>query len=771
MKERGKLTIGVLVSGIMDVFTEYVCKGVMQAAKTMDINVVVLPGKYLDRDLSDNRELMYEYQYNTIFSYAHKDNVDAIIATTGSIGCYTSKERIVEMMKQYTGIPCVLVASKEEGYANVAFDNYEGIRAAMEYLIEKVGCRKFGMIGGPASNSDAIERKQVFCQSLEAHGIEVNDNMYVTGDFSRRSEQFASELLDKNPDLEAVFCVNDETAMGLYEELKKRNIVPGKDISVFGYDDTIAAAKMHPSLSSVSADPSELGAYAVKMVLRMINGEVVESRVFPTQLVRRDSFCKAGKSDEDAGVRAIEENIDVYFNDIFYRYKHEELKEELLCLKRNYKELMEKIIQLFEENDRNMELYMDIQTALDGFLNNGAIQYADTENMLVAFEKIYHVLKRKQKDAESMFELRDLFSIIYRKIIRAMDYRFGVMKEAEAKNNYSMKLFVRDMLQFEKGNDQSYASVLNNLDWLNIKNAFLFTFKKPIMHLYEEKYTLPTQYYLKAYLRDGKAVSVPAIKQKHSIRDIFRNYGMGDMGKSSMVLLPLFANKLLYGLLLCDLSSDLFINGEFLINQMSSATKMIDLLKSNENIQQQLEESLATLKENNIALDNLSRSDGLTGILNRRGFYTAAEELLERSRKAGKKILVIYADMNNLKIINDRYGHEEGDFSLKLIGEMLVQVMENEGIAGRIGGDEFACIMEYESEDEGREVLSQIYEKFEVYNASSEKPYNVTISAGACILQSTDKLTLKEALTQADEKLYDVKKLRTKEVAKPDFVR
>ena len=345
------------------------------------------------------------------------------------------------------------------------------------------------------------------------------------------------------------------------------------------------------------------------------------------------------------------------------------------------------------------------------------------------------------------------------------------MKEAEAKSNHSMKLFVRDMLQFEKGNDQSYASVLHNLDWLNIKNAFLFTFKKPIMHLYEEKYTLPAHYYLKAYLRDGKAFSVPAIKQKHSIRDIFRNYGMEGIGKYSMVLLPLFSNELLYGLLLCDLSSDLFVNGEFLINQMSSATKMIDLLKSNENIQQQLEESLATLKENNIELDNLSRSDGLTGILNRRGFYTAADELLEKSREAGKKVLVIYADMNNLKIINDKYGHDEGDFSLKLISEMLVSSMEKRGIAGRIGGDEFACIMEYECEDEGKEVLTQIYQKFDEYNTKSEKQYNVTISAGACILESTDKLTLKEALTQADEKLYEVKKFRTKEVAKPDFGR
>lgn len=54
--------------------------------------MVIFPGKYWDRDLSDNRELMYEYQYNTAFSYARKENVDALIISAGSIGCFASKK-------------------------------------------------------------------------------------------------------------------------------------------------------------------------------------------------------------------------------------------------------------------------------------------------------------------------------------------------------------------------------------------------------------------------------------------------------------------------------------------------------------------------------------------------------------------------------------------------------------------------------------------------------------------------------------------------------
>lgn len=765
-KERRRYTVGILVSGIMDVFTESVCRGVMQAAKMLDINVVVLPGKYLDRDLRNNAELMYEYQYNTLFSYVKKGNVDAVLVAAGSIGCYTSVERMKEMLAGYQGLPCVLVASKMDGYVDVAYENYSGIHEGLKYLIEKLKCRKIGMIGGPASSSDAVERKRAFMDTLREYGIDTPEHIYSEGDYSRRCEEAFSRLLDRNPDLEAVFCVNDDTALGLYEELKRRNLTPGKDISVLGYDDTINAAKANPSLSSIKADPAELGKCALKMALRMICGEKVESMELPTQFVLRDSFCKTLGKEEDFGGRALGDEIDSCFDDIFYRYKHEDAAEKMKELHQDFAQLFQSIAQLYEQHDEKTELYMEIQRTLDTFLYNGAVEYADMGNMLGAFEKMYHALRKKQTNYASKFELRDLFSIIYRKIIRAMDYRFGEMRNQEERNNYSMKLFIRDVLQFDKGNDQSYASRLNNLEWLDIQNAYIYVFDKPIMHLYKEKYEAPRTLYLKAYLKDGEVNSVSSIKQKCNIRELFQNHVMTKETRYSMVLLPLFSNEFLYGLLLCDLSSSLFVNGEFLVNQMSAAMKMIDLLKSNEKIQQQLEESLATLKENNIALDTLSKSDSLTGILNRRGFEAAAWQLLEDSREKERRVLVIYVDMNNLKIINDRYGHEEGDFALRMIGEILELVMQNKGITGRIGGDEFACIMEYEKPGEGEEILEEIYTHFEQRNQESDKPYNVTVSAGACVLRSSDTLTLQEALTQADERLYEVKKHRTKEVAK-----
>ena len=58
-------TIGVMVGGITDDFTRFLCKGLREAAKEQDVNMVVLPGKFLDRDYAQNTDIMYEYQYDT----------------------------------------------------------------------------------------------------------------------------------------------------------------------------------------------------------------------------------------------------------------------------------------------------------------------------------------------------------------------------------------------------------------------------------------------------------------------------------------------------------------------------------------------------------------------------------------------------------------------------------------------------------------------------------------------------------------------------------
>lgn len=754
MKKGKEYTIGLLVSGIMDTFTVSVCQGVIKATQEVGINLIIFPGKYLDREFIERKENFYEYQYNTVFSYAQKETLDALLVSANTIGCFTTTEKIQQMLSQYTGIPCVLIASKIEGYVSVTFDNNSGIKDVINYLIHKLNCTKIGMIGGPANNTDAYERQLAFRQALEDNGIPLPAKRYTEGDLSRYPLSTFRNFIEQNPDLEAVFCVNDDTAIGLYDVLKEKNIAPGKDLFVFGYDNIPYAATMKPALSSIWANPIQLAGNAVHAVLQILEGEDVPSQILSTRFIKRDSLGADEENDKKTANKQLDEAyINTIFDDIFYRYHGGNNKDEYNYIRTFFKQLMEHLILNYKCTEPDTKTLQNALHLGEILFNQKVLDYMDVEKFIEHVEN----MNTLTNDTHT-----DISSAIYRKIILAMKQQYGEIFNLQEEEKISLMVFARDIMSFETGNDQSYTVLLEHLDWLHIKNAYIYTYEKPMLHLPGEKFILPEKLYLKAMLKEGIVQSVPASVQEVSSTEIYTNLHINKTNLPQ-VLFPLYSDETLYGVFLCDMTEKLFDYGDFLVNQLSSAIKVINLLKNNDIIQQQLENSLATLKENNIALDTLSKYDVLTGILNRRGFFDAAEKFLLNSRESGINTLVAYIDMNNLKIVNDRYGHDEGDFSIKKIGELLTEITAEPGIVGRIGGDEFALIMPYEKE---YDIVSQIYAKFHAFNQESSKLYNITVSVGGYVIYADNPVTLSDALTHADEMLYIEKKHREKNVAK-----
>ena len=758
-KGEKRLTIGLFVSGITESMTQSLCIGAIQQARAEDVNLVIFPGKYLGRDLSSNPKLMYEYQYNTLFEYAKSGKLDGLIIAAGSIGCFLSAQQLQAFLDQYRELPCVLLSAKANGFPDVCFDNYEGIREGIEQLMRQQGCRKFAMLGGNAGNNDSLERKASFISVLASHGIPFEEKMFAETDLSRNCQSQAAKLLDNNPGVEAVFCVNDDIAFGFYEEAKRRGLQIGKDIFVFGYDDGPAAALASPPLSSVRADVGSVAQEALKAAVRLAAGERIHSVVLPTHFIRRDSTFQ----EENANGPRRDMMLDLYgdFSNIYFRYEHEGNPQQVQDLRLAFTRFIMSIRSAFQGKEKECPDSGRIYAALEQLFRLGGMKYADTDCFLTVLEKEYRDLYHRQENDKERFDLRNIFAHIYRKIIREMNRETGIENNRRDSENYEMKIFVQEMLQFERGSDQSYSSLLENLDWLKIKNACVYIFPKHLLHLQKDDFVVPAELDVKAVLKNGTVSTPSLLRQKTEL--LFSESLLPDEEQYSRILLPLFFKENLYGVLLCDMTDALYTNGEFLINQLGSAVKMISLLQANEQAQQQLEETISTLKEHNIELDLISRIDPLTGILNRRGFNADAESFLRAACREGSDCLTVYVDMNNLKIINDRYGHEEGDSSLKLIGSTLNALVASRGIAGRIGGDEYACVLKGMTEEA---FLSELYGKFEAFNRTSDKPYTVTVSAGAHLVDHEHPQSLADALFQADEHLYEAKKFRKKEVAK-----
>jgi diguanylate cyclase (GGDEF)-like protein len=157
-------------------------------------------------------------------------------------------------------------------------------------------------------------------------------------------------------------------------------------------------------------------------------------------------------------------------------------------------------------------------------------------------------------------------------------------------------------------------------------------------------------------------------------------------------------------------------------------------------------------------LRELSLTDDLTGLYNRRGFLALANQQLKQVHRANKSLMLLYADMDGLKQINDRYGHEEGSKAIVKVAEILNHTFRESDIIARLGGDEFA-IMVVDANDDSLEFLAaRMQSALKEYNAQRFSPYDLSMSIGATKFERG--CSIEDLITRADEAMYRNKRNR-----------
>ncbi len=189
--------------------------------------------------------------------------------------------------------------------------------------------------------------------------------------------------------------------------------------------------------------------------------------------------------------------------------------------------------------------------------------------------------------------------------------------------------------------------------------------------------------------------------------------------------------------------------------QLGSAVRTLD-------IQHRQDRLMAKLHAWNLALENESKIDELTKICNRRGFYVAADRLISEPANKDCEFVVCFADMDNLKMVNDSYGHIEGDFSLRLTADCLNEVFGEDAVIGRMGGDEFAALAVKHPGLDAQSAEKRRAEFVERFNSSMQKPYIFGVSAGIFECRLENSYDLKADIDKADDLLYIQKSKRKK---------
>ena len=258
-----RLNIGLFTCHLDNDYAQEICKGAEYAARELDVNLIVFPGMFLSASFYDPANQLYDYQYNSIFYYANKENLDGLIISIGSIADFLSEKDIESFLAGFEGIPILTLERKIPGYPCIQADSTTGLREAINHLISVHGRRKICFVGGPKDNDDAVNRLEVYKEVLAANELPLTEDMMVFGDFSEYSRNNVAKLLDCNPDCDAIVFANDQMAIGGYAELKSRGIKIGPDISVIGFDDSPVAVTMDPPLSTVNARSSDVGYRAI----------------------------------------------------------------------------------------------------------------------------------------------------------------------------------------------------------------------------------------------------------------------------------------------------------------------------------------------------------------------------------------------------------------------------------------------------------------------------------------------------------------------------
>ena len=148
----------------------------------------------------------------------------------------------------------------------------------------------------------------------------------------------------------------------------------------------------------------------------------------------------------------------------------------------------------------------------------------------------------------------------------------------------------------------------------------------------------------------------------------------------------------------------------------------------------------------------LSSHDQLTGIYNRR-FYKEEINRLNLSRRL--PISVVIADIDGLKLVNDKYGHNEGDNYIKTIVDVINNTIRGEDIFARIGGDEFALILMETSKPAAKYIVNRIDEEISLIN--NKTAYEVGVSMGVAT-KTVERISLYDLITEADNRMYEIKK-------------
>ncbi|MCM3054218.1 LacI family DNA-binding transcriptional regulator [Caldifermentibacillus hisashii] len=267
LKKKESSLIGVFLSNYSGVFYGQLLQGISETLTNFGYDLIVCSGERSHRFIPERRidgSIILDSSFSTdeLLSYANVGHK-------------------------------IIVLDREIEHPNIGqvlLDNKAGSTLAIDYLIDN-GHRKIYLVTGPKDSYDSNKRVEAVRQTINHYKSNFQIEYYeIEGDFNKTSGELAAKKIIGSYDGPvAVFCLNDEMAIGLYDYLQNSDLIIGKDVHVIGFDNIEITRYTNPRLATIDYSKRKWGALAAEQLIKLINEEKVERECIYVTLITGES--------------------------------------------------------------------------------------------------------------------------------------------------------------------------------------------------------------------------------------------------------------------------------------------------------------------------------------------------------------------------------------------------------------------------------------------------------------------------------------------------
>ena len=384
--------------------------------------------------------------------------------------------------------------------------------------------------------------------------------------------------------------------------------------------------------------------------------------------------------------------------------------------------------------------------------------------LLSSREKCFNSVQAMQSKALVLFTNdhdRVIVNDVFSKYFRRMTFSSTLPANVAGRRNERMQGVINrqvgEVFLIENEREIPYEQLLGSLKGIGFKKSLLYLFQGNIKNYGTADWMPPASILLKAVLDDEGLRALPEDKQLLRIESIFQNEFIKGDGRRTMIVAPMFVGADIYGLLVIELDMTRSYSLSSAASQLSVTLRSLFMIEEQNKVKQSLQMSLERFIRDNTKLEEIAQKDELTRLYNRRGFIANSEKQLDDPVNQDKVAVICYADMDNLKMINDKFGHDDGDFALCTSARILHESFRDSDVIGRFGGDEFVTFAITGSDIDVAKLKARIDMVTKRYNDEVQKPYPIEMSTGIYKFTITGKIDIYEILNYADELLYQEK--------------